>query len=466
MGKTEVTKRRWLLIPVETKARELAAKTLLACAAAEKGWGVIVGEKKIVRGKQDRLPRGTFIEKSISPGRISDIERAKSAGNRVSAWCEEGLIYINREEYAQRRLEAESFAAVDYFFAWGKQQANDLAEILGANEKVIISGNPRFDLLRPELRGIFTRSASEIRRRFGNIILINTKFSDVNNNRNIHGFDFVSFLCSEGKIRTRETENLMRRYVRFNEKIFSCFQKLVPVLAREFGNKMIIIRPHPSESHAPWLELAKKLPNVKVIFEGNVSEWLLAADIMIHNNCTTGVEAFLLERPSISYRPLQDAIVEHELPNEVSFQAFSEEELLRLVRRFVENGNNKFMEERARHKVYAQQYIASMEGNLACDTIIDHLNNLDLPYSESKFPLRKDYTSILKNKAIKVRKFIKQSLEASKKHDLTLYYRQKFPGVTLEEMISLRDEMGKASGRFAGVQIAPVDENTFCFFCP
>ncbi len=462
MEKVEIGKRRWLFLPVETIARELTAKTLLACAIAERGWGVIVGEKKVVRGKQEKLPRGTFIEKSISPGRIADIEKAHAAGNRVSAWCEEGLVYINRDEYGQRRLEPQSFQAIDYFFAWGRQQAEDITAILGPSDKIILSGNPRFDLLRPELRNIFAPSAQKIKEKFGKIILINTKFSDVNNNRDIPDFDFVSYLCSAGKIRTKEVESLMRRYIGFNRKIFQLFQELVPVLSRKYSEHTIIVRPHPSESHAPWLELSRDLPNVQVIFEGNVNEWLMAADIMIHNNCTTGIEAFLLDRPSISYRPLQDPVVEHELPNEVSLQAFSLEELLALVSRFAEEGDSILPEEREKQKRYAQQYIANIDGNLACDTIGDYLDRLDLPEAAAVYPLDKENAVTFKD----LKRKMKRLLGISRKSDTSRYYKQKFPGITLEEMQSLKDKLSEASGRFADIRIAPVEDNTFCFYRP
>ena len=71
---------------------------------------------------------------------------------------------------------------------------------------------------------------------------------------------------------------------------------MVRVLSQQHRDHQIIIRPHPSESHDPWRQLAAELPNVSVVYEGNVAEWLLAAELLIHNNCTTGVEAYLLGR--------------------------------------------------------------------------------------------------------------------------------------------------------------------------
>ena len=465
LKKTRVSERRWLLLPVETKARELTAKTLLACVAAERGWGTIVGRKNTVRGKQASLPRGAFIEKSISPGRIYDIEKAKKCGNRVSSWCEEGLLYLNREGYSQGRLEPQSYEAIDYFFAWGRQQAADVAESVGFKEKIVLSGNPRFDLLRPELRGIFSKAADNISKRFGKIILVTSRFSDVNINLNIPDFDYVEWLCSEGKITTKEQENLTRRFIQLNEKVFRYFLQLIPVLSKEFGDHTIIVRPHPSENHEPWVEISEDLPNVKVLYEGSINEWALAADVVIFNNCTTGVEAFLLERPVISYRPIQDEAVEFKLADQISFQATSEKEVLAHVHRFIDSDSSVFREKRDRQKDFARKYIANIDGKLACETIMDYMEKLDLPLNEGRFPLNINYIKIAGKQVKNLERKIKKLL--IKENDNTVFYnRQKFPGVKLEEMTHLVDDFRRITGRFSELKILPVDANTFCIFRP
>jgi surface carbohydrate biosynthesis protein len=43
-----------------------------------------------------------------------------------------------------------------------------------------LTGNPRGDLLRPELRGFYARDIESIRREYGDFILMNTNFKPVN----------------------------------------------------------------------------------------------------------------------------------------------------------------------------------------------------------------------------------------------------------------------------------------------
>ncbi|MEN6292137.1 MAG: surface carbohydrate biosynthesis protein, partial [Methanobacterium sp.] len=171
MKNTVVSSRPWVIIPIETKARELHAKILLACIAAEKGWGVILGEATTIRDKQQYFPQGVFLEKSIHPGTEKLIKKSISYGNRVSAWCEEGLIYYGPDDYCERRLNIESFDMIDFFFAWGKNQADDITATLNRpKNKIVLTGNPRFDLLRKEVRGIFSTNAAKIRLKYGPII--------------------------------------------------------------------------------------------------------------------------------------------------------------------------------------------------------------------------------------------------------------------------------------------------------
>ena len=461
MSTFKISKRRWLILPVETKARELTAKTFLACVAAARGWGVVLGGTKgIVRKNQELLPRGTYLEKSVSPTRKNHCLRIKEVGNRVSAWCEEGLLYVNADAYRERRIDAECFDLIDYFFAWGEQQADDICSGLPrARNKIVLTGNPRFDLLRPELRGIFTRQAEELRRRFGKIILINTRFSAVNINKSDPDFDYVAHLKAIGKIKSAAQEAFWRRYVQLTGQVYPFFLELLPLLSREFSDHTIIVRPHPAENHAPWIEKSKDLPNVRVIFEGSVNEWLLAAKIMIHNNCMTGVEAFLLERPAISYRPVKDEAVEDALPDQVSLQASSAEELLALVRRFAGGSGSITAAERERQLQFAGRYLANLDGDLASEKIMDTLDTLDLPEKEAAFPLgrgKMPLRALLKYYAKEIKRRMKRSR----------YTSQKFPGLALHEMAEIMQDFRSVTGRFGDLEAVPVSRDTFCIFRP
>src|SRR6478672_1642895 len=91
----DVSPRRWMLMPMEYKVREFEGTAMLALEAAERGWGVIFGSK-IIRSRPN-LPRGIIIEKWISRGMLPKIAASYMRGRKLSAWCEEGLVYQSAE---------------------------------------------------------------------------------------------------------------------------------------------------------------------------------------------------------------------------------------------------------------------------------------------------------------------------------------------------------------------------------
>ena len=91
--------RPWLLLPIETKVREFHAKLLLAAVAAEQGFQVLLGEQNAMLAQRRHLPRGIYLDKSVARTKTANFRRLKAAGNRVAAWCEEGLVYRDRDTY-------------------------------------------------------------------------------------------------------------------------------------------------------------------------------------------------------------------------------------------------------------------------------------------------------------------------------------------------------------------------------
>jgi len=68
---------------------------------------------------------------------------------------------------------------IAYLTTWGEDNARAFRQFSGYdnNTPIIVTGNPRIDLLRPELREFYRPEAEALRERYGNFILINTNFS-------------------------------------------------------------------------------------------------------------------------------------------------------------------------------------------------------------------------------------------------------------------------------------------------
>ena len=307
-----------LIVPVESQVREMDAKLLLAAVAAERGFSVVFGSRAYVHHAMAALPRGVYVAKSMRRasdrmfGIISDL------GHEIVAWDEEGLVRFPDQFYYQRRLSAKALERVKILFAWGQDDARAFGGFTGYSGCPIhVTGNPRIDLMRPEIRSFFDRDVAEIRARFGRFVLINTNFSGLN-----HFHDNLSELTQNLMARRGSTPDVfMAGRAAFRNRVLEHFKRLIPELRRAIPDLRIVVRPHPSESHDLWHETAAGLDDVEIVSEGNVYPWLMACEAVIHNGCTTAVEAMILGTPAIAYQPIRDAVYDMQLPNSLSHQA-------------------------------------------------------------------------------------------------------------------------------------------------
>ena len=80
----------------------------------------------------------------------------------------------------------------------------------------------------------------------------------------------------------------------YKQAIFDDFKRLIPALEEAFPNHTIVVRPHPTENPKVYYDIASQCTRVQVTNEGNVIPWLSAAKALVHNGCTTGIEAFIM----------------------------------------------------------------------------------------------------------------------------------------------------------------------------
>ena len=318
---------RSLIVPVENQVRELDPKLLVACAAAERGFRVFLGSRTRIDFRIASFPRGFYLAKGMTPKSAKMFRIMRRIGHEIAALDEEGLVYHSASEYYARRVSEETLQLVTTLFAWGDAGAELLRDHRGDSAAPVrVTGNPRIDLLRPELRGYFAEDAARIRARHGPFLLINTNFSKVN-----AYFPKMNLLVPStrpdqpaelGAAGIGLPRDFAEGLASHKSALFDHFRAMIPVLHSAFPGHRLIVRPHPSENRAPWQAVVSDLERADVIHEGNVIAWLEASSALIHNGCTTGIEAFCLGKPAIAYRPVSRDPFDLELPNSLSRQCF------------------------------------------------------------------------------------------------------------------------------------------------
>jgi len=342
---------------------------------------VVIGQMKAIDARIASFPRSLYLAKDMTPQSMEMLRIIGDLGHEITAWDEEALVHLPADVHFRKRMSPLALECVSHLFAWGDENA-DLWRRFSEFEqaRVHVTGNPRADLWRPEMRAYFESDASELRRQNGDFLLINTNFSLINSNRALFGPAAgpgdEPELGRGGYGMTREFAERMRRY---KLAVMESFQRLIPELERAYPGLGIVVRPHPSEVPQAYHQIASTCERVRVASGGNAIPWLMASKAMIHNGCTTGVEASALGVPTLAYGPgAADAGGfgrSFALSNLLSHQCPDFESLRGTLDRILA-GESGCADGNGREQLL-KEFVTAREGRLASERIVDVLEEIE-----------------------------------------------------------------------------------------
>jgi surface carbohydrate biosynthesis protein len=451
-----------LLIPVENQVRELDAKLLLACIAANRGFPSIIGSKREIESRIASFPRSIYLAKSLLHGHSKFFRIARKLGHEIVAWDEDALVHLPAETYYSRRLSPAALACVSHLFAWGEDNAELWRQYsdLPAGLPIHITGNPRNDLLRPEIQPFYQNDVKKIRDLFGNFLLVNTNFNHVNAFSPVRRlFQPVDRPGEEPKF-GRAARGMTREYAQglsdHKQAIFKHFQKMIPALENAFPDYTIVVRPHPVESQDIYLQIAKGCQRVQVTNEGNVVPWLMACKAVILNGCTTSVEAYAMGVPSISYRAVVNDDYDHgfyRLPNMLSHQCFDFEELRQTLGEILTGKRGVLDSDES--KAIIDYHLAALDGPLACERIVNILEKAIVDLTTSpKPPLTNRLAGWYKATKRRVRRRSKSRNTGS--HKSMEHHRKKNPDIAPDDLRSRIARFQQLLGDDGQISVDPI----------
>jgi surface carbohydrate biosynthesis protein len=456
-----------LLVPVENQVRELDSKLLLACIAASRGFSSIIGSRREIHFNISSFSSGIYLSKSMTAASDRMFQIMRNLGHVIVAWDEEALVHLPPETYFSRRLSPVAMAFVPHMLAWGQDNAELWRQYphLPHGAEIHVTGNPRNDLLRPEIRHYYDNIVEELEERYGDFILINTNFNHVN--AFYPGLNlFVPPDKPGSKLNFgRAAKGMTREYAEglrdLKQAIFEKFQQLIPALEQTFPDHNIVVRPHPTENQEIYRNIAGRCKRVWVTNEGNVVPWLMATRAVIHNGCTTGVEAYVMGVPAISYRAKVNEHYDYgfyRLPNLLSHQCFDFEELkLTLGKILTGQLGAAGGDER---KKLAGQYLAALDGALACERILDVCEKIKDGQSARSEPALRHR---LKGHCIATMRTLKRKFKARLpgSRNKPEFHRHRYPEVSLEEMRARISRFQRMLGDSRELQVEKISKQFY-----
>jgi surface carbohydrate biosynthesis protein len=429
-----------LIVPVENQVRELDPKLLLACIAARRGFSVIVGSHREIDLHIASLPQGLYLNKSMTDRNLKMFRIMENLGHKILTWDEEALVHLPAEIYYSRRLSPIAIRYNSHLFAWGEDNAELWRQYphLPPNMPIHITGNPRSDMLRPDLRSFYEPEAESLRENYGDFILVNTNFNHVN--AYFPAQNLFRPVKDAGKTPRfgKAAVGMSREYAEglrdHKQNLFDAFKQMIPNLAQALRGHKIIVRPHPTENQQVYIDIAKECQNVYVTNEGNVVPWLMAAGAVVHNGCTTGIEAYVMGVPAVSYRAKIDEKIDlgfYRLPNLISHQVFDIEELQETLEKILAGQLGTANGDERRELI--KKYLAAQDGPLACERIVDIIEKALQTESElAKPPLIRKLTGWGQANWRRFNRYIRRYLPG--RHAPEKFHHHRYPGITLQEL--------------------------------
>jgi surface carbohydrate biosynthesis protein len=361
-------------------------------------------------------------------------------GGKMLQIMHEALVHLPPETFFSRRISPAGIKHVSHLFAWGQDNADLWRQYPSLSPKTPIhtTGNPRGDMLRPEMRGFYAKEVKELRTSYGDFILINTNFNHVNAFYPHQNLFMPDEKRGEAPRFGKAARGMSREFAEglraHKQALFDDFKKLIPALAGAFPDWTIVVRPHPTENQEAYCKIAAKCKRVHVTNDGNVVPWLLAAKVLVHNGCTTGVEAYVMGVPAITYRASINEYYDsgfYRLPNLLSYQCFNFEELRLTIEKIIAgelgaaDGNER--------QLNIDRYLSAQDGSLACERIVDVLERMMVGRSE--LPQPAFYDRLEGWSVANGRRLVKWLLSyLPNSHNRPEFQRHRFPGIRLDAL--------------------------------
>lgn len=360
-----------LYLPIEERSREFDSSLLLAAVAAERGFLVVVGQQNFLLNFAPVLPPGVFVFRGLNHIQTRFM---KDAGQHFVTVIDEEALGLAEAPLMIGPMHPRSMDHCDLVLAQGNVHSEILRDFGFPSSQVVVTGNPRTDMLREPFSELYEPEAADIRRAYGEFVLItsnagiaNTKFGS------FEEFYRLSVAVGWAKAETEDSVALWRGREAHNRWGFEAEIELIERLVDRFPETKIVVRPHPSERRETWESRFADTPSVTVDGSGTAFVWMKAASLVVHASSTTGTEAELLGVPALSMVPPGiETISRLLLSNIANHTVASVDEAFEMIGRHLQ-GEDVLASTRSNRREVLARHLLMVEGRSSAERIVEVL---------------------------------------------------------------------------------------------
>jgi len=313
-----------IYLPCELKSRDMAAQLLIASHLVAAGYTVVTGQQWALYANASKALAGCYFFKTANKLQVRVMAECRKAGHIVVATDEESMPFAGDGFLVN--IDPDVAVNADLFLALNDAQKRVIQARYPAL-RTITTGNARTDLI------VGSTHPRPITERY---VLFNTNFALTNS---IWGNeqDAIAKLLRGGGIdfSTAAGEKEIQTRLLFERQTLEQLMALIRWCVASLPT-MTVVRPHPAENAATWTDV---MPGkIKVVAGQSPYPWIAAADLVIHANSTTGLEAAMLDRPCINICPAEfDQWAGQFLMQRVNHTVRSAQEAVDLIVAFFKN---------------------------------------------------------------------------------------------------------------------------------
>jgi surface carbohydrate biosynthesis protein len=332
---------------VDNPLRDLEGLVLLGRQLAVKGAAVTLVPMYEQGFDVPALRPDLVLVNYTRPNNADLIKSYKRAGILVGVLDTEGIGGKNADQFAEMVKSVGCTDLVDLYCVWGHaQHAAFLRHSTVPARLLRATGCPRYDFCAPPWRAALPPPSIA-----PGYVLINTNFPVANPR-----FSSSSLDEQESMVQAGFSREFARQFVADAAMAYRAVLDMSVKLAQHFSDVQFVLRPHPFENIKSYDALTA-LPNAHVRQDGTSLEWIAGARLLIHQNCSTAIEAAMLRVEPLSMEWFNTPALRLQAATQVSRGSTSEDQLVDMVRQGLEG---KLPEPAPETEQFRQQIISDL----------------------------------------------------------------------------------------------------------
>ena len=372
-----------IYLPVEFKLRELDSKLALSLKLLSKGYSVVIGQQWEIYANLKTIPPGIILFKSHNRIHYPAMKIAKESGHIVAALEEEAMALTNEKALGKCSTK-ELYEACDFILATGEFEKNYHIQ-KNPKSKIVVVGNPRVDLLKNKYITYYQHKINSISSMYKDYVIINTNFTISNSNMgNIN--QIANIFINAGLLDTSNSESVeeFNAHINWEQACLKEMTEAINNLTIKFKKINFIVRPHPAENIEKARSRFNNLENLRIIRDGSHLPWTLGSLMLIHPSCTTGLEAAIAGKESISLNPFDIWYSNSILSNQINKVVRNYKELIDSFDLDILNKKKLFNEKIINNQF--KKYIDNIDSSSSLEKIASFLEGLSYSHNKINMP--------------------------------------------------------------------------------